>query len=119
MWKSQCQGKKHYFVYPMLLTINEFFLNARHSTTSIPRLPDGEKVDLDVITQKRHQKDLEELQALITAHFEQRKQEEEQLEELRLRLEKRKEERAERLRIREEKTKERVARERVCSLFLN
>nr|BAA09463.1 troponin T [Halocynthia roretzi] len=84
----------------------------RHSTTSIPRLPDGEKVDLDVITQKRHQKDLEELQALITAHFEQRKQEEEQLEELRLRLEKRKEERAERLRIREEKTKERVARER-------
>ncbi|XP_039271463.1 troponin T, cardiac muscle-like [Styela clava] len=86
----------------------------RHSSASItpPKLPDGEKVDLDEIARKRHQKDLEELQGLINAHFEQRRAEEEELEELRLKLEKRKEERAERLRIRQEKEKERVAKER-------
>lgn len=86
----------------------------RHSTASItpPKLPEGEKVDLDEISRKRHQKDLEELQALINQHFEQRKVEEQELEELRLKLEKRKEERAERMRLRQEQERERVAKER-------
>uniref|UniRef100_A0A3Q2DG33 Troponin T, cardiac muscle isoforms-like n=1 Tax=Cyprinodon variegatus TaxID=28743 RepID=A0A3Q2DG33_CYPVA len=44
-----------------------------------PKMPDGEKVDFDDIYRKRQEKDLAELQALIEAHFVQRKKEEEEL----------------------------------------
>uniref|UniRef100_A0A8C6T4J9 Troponin T2d, cardiac n=1 Tax=Neogobius melanostomus TaxID=47308 RepID=A0A8C6T4J9_9GOBI len=46
---------------------------------SVPKIPDGEKVDFDDIQKKRQEKDLSELQSLIEAHFEQRKKEEEEL----------------------------------------
>uniref|UniRef100_A0A8C4ZJW9 Troponin T type 2b (cardiac) n=1 Tax=Gadus morhua TaxID=8049 RepID=A0A8C4ZJW9_GADMO len=44
-----------------------------------PKIPDGEKVDFDDIHRKRMEKDLNELQTLIGAHFEGRKKEEEEL----------------------------------------
>uniref|UniRef100_A0A8D0CM97 Troponin T type 2a (cardiac) n=1 Tax=Scleropages formosus TaxID=113540 RepID=A0A8D0CM97_SCLFO len=44
-----------------------------------PKIPDGEKVDFDDIHRKRMEKDLNELQALIESHFENRKKEEEEL----------------------------------------
>ena len=59
------------------------------------------------------EKDMTELQGLINAHFEQRKKDEEELEELRIRIEARKEERAKQIRIRQEREKERLAQERV------
>ncbi|XP_053497688.1 troponin T type 3a (skeletal, fast) isoform X4 [Ictalurus furcatus] len=77
---------------------------------SAPRIPDGEKVDFDDIQKKRQNKDLVELQALIDAHFEHRKKEEEELIALKERIEKRRAERAEQQRIRAEKDKERQAR---------
>merc|ERR1711890_5718 len=51
--------------------------------------------------------DLQELQALIASHFEQRKKDDGELEELRVRIEKRKSERAEQMRIRQERGKKR------------
>ncbi|XP_030576889.1 troponin T, fast skeletal muscle isoforms-like isoform X3 [Archocentrus centrarchus] len=75
-----------------------------------PKIPDGEKVDFDDIQKKRQNKDLMELQSLIDAHFECRKQEEEELIALKERIEKRRAERAEQQRIRAEKDKERQAR---------
>ncbi|XP_042616399.1 troponin T, fast skeletal muscle isoforms-like isoform X11 [Cyprinus carpio] len=75
-----------------------------------PKIPDGEKVDFDDIQKKRQNKDLIELQALIDAHFEHRKKEEEELIALKDRIEKRRSERAEQQRIRAEKDKERQAR---------
>ncbi|KAF7653471.1 hypothetical protein LDENG_00082380 [Lucifuga dentata] len=77
---------------------------------SAPKIPDGEKVDFDDIQKKRQNKDLVELQALIDAHFECRKKEEEELIALKERIEKRRAERAEQQRIRSEKDKERQAR---------
>uniref|UniRef100_A0A667Y4R3 Troponin T type 3a (skeletal, fast) n=1 Tax=Myripristis murdjan TaxID=586833 RepID=A0A667Y4R3_9TELE len=77
---------------------------------SAPKIPDGEKVDFDDIQKKRQNKDLIELQALIDAHFECRKKEEEELIALKERIEKRRAERAEQQRIRAEKEKERQAR---------
>ncbi|XP_048040820.1 troponin T type 3b (skeletal, fast) isoform X11 [Megalobrama amblycephala] len=77
---------------------------------SAPKIPDGEKVDFDDIQKKRQNKDLVELQALIDAHFECRKKEEEELIALKERIEKRRAERAEQQRIRAEKDKERQAR---------
>lgn len=87
------------------------------SKLSPPRIPDGEVVDLEGIHQKRMEKDLMELQALINAHFEQRQKDEEEIEELRLRIQGRKQERAEQIRIRQEREKERLARERVSNKF--
>uniref|UniRef100_H3CAU9 Troponin T type 3a (skeletal, fast) n=1 Tax=Tetraodon nigroviridis TaxID=99883 RepID=H3CAU9_TETNG len=75
-----------------------------------PKIPDGEKVDFDDIQKKRQNKDLIELQALIDAHFECRKKEEEELIALKDRIEKRRAERAEQQRVRAEKEKERQAR---------
>uniref|UniRef100_A0A3Q2ZRW7 Troponin T, cardiac muscle isoforms-like n=1 Tax=Kryptolebias marmoratus TaxID=37003 RepID=A0A3Q2ZRW7_KRYMA len=46
---------------------------------SVPKIPDGEKVDFDDIYRKRQEKDLAELQSLIEAHFIQRKKDEEEL----------------------------------------
>ncbi|XP_067347255.1 troponin T, fast skeletal muscle isoforms-like isoform X2 [Channa argus] len=75
-----------------------------------PKIPDGEKVDFDDIQKKRQNKDLVELQSLIDAHFECRRQEEEELIALKERIEKRRAERHEQQRIRAEKDKERQAR---------
>jgi len=81
-----------------------------------PKLPEGgEVVDLEDIHRKRMEKDLLELQTLINAHFEQRRKDEEELEELRIRIEARKQERAEQIRIRQGREKERLAQERVSS----
>ncbi|XP_016067057.1 PREDICTED: troponin T, cardiac muscle-like [Miniopterus natalensis] len=75
-----------------------------------PKIPDGERVDFDDIHRKRMEKDLNELQTLIEAHFENRKKEEEELISLKDRIEKRRAERAEQQRIRSEREKERQAR---------
>ncbi|KAG6928030.1 troponin T2, cardiac type [Chelydra serpentina] len=75
-----------------------------------PKIPDGEKVDFDDIHRKRMEKDLNELQGLINAHFENRKKEEEELISLKDRIEHRRAERAEQQRIRSEREKERQAR---------
>ncbi|KAI5105408.1 troponin T2e, cardiac isoform 3, partial [Silurus meridionalis] len=75
-----------------------------------PKIPEGEKVDFDDIHRKRLEKDLTELQALIEAHFIQRKKEEEELIALVNRIDKRRTERAEQQRIRAEREKERQAR---------
>ncbi|NWU69620.1 TNNT2 protein, partial [Pterocles burchelli] len=75
-----------------------------------PKIPDGERLDFDDIHRKRMEKDLNELQALIEAHFESRKKEEEELISLKDRIEKRRAERAEQQRIRSEREKERQAR---------
>ncbi|XP_054595592.1 troponin T, cardiac muscle isoforms isoform X2 [Nothobranchius furzeri] len=77
---------------------------------SIPKIPEGEKVDFDDIHRKRQEKDLTELQFLIEAHFIQRKKDEEELIALVNRIEKRRAERAEQQRIRTEQEKERQAR---------
>ncbi|KAK0153773.1 Troponin T, fast skeletal muscle isoforms [Merluccius polli] len=77
---------------------------------TVPKIPDGEKVDFDDIHRKRQDKDLAELQSLIEAHFIQRKKEEEELIALVTRIEKRRAERAEQQRVRAEKEKERQAR---------
>nr|XP_036871177.1 troponin T, cardiac muscle isoform X2 [Manis javanica]XP_036871178.1 troponin T, cardiac muscle isoform X2 [Manis javanica]XP_036871179.1 troponin T, cardiac muscle isoform X2 [Manis javanica] len=75
-----------------------------------PKIPDGERVDFDDIYRKRMEKDLNELQTLIEAHFENRKKEEEELVSLKDRIEKRRAERAEQQRIRNEREKERQTR---------
>ncbi|XP_019493687.1 PREDICTED: troponin T, cardiac muscle isoform X3 [Hipposideros armiger] len=75
-----------------------------------PKIPGGERVDFDDIHRKRMEKDLNELQTLIEAHFENRKKEEEELVSLKDRIEKRRAERAEQQRIRSEREKERQAR---------
>uniref|UniRef100_A0A4W2HYV6 Troponin T, cardiac muscle n=1 Tax=Bos indicus x Bos taurus TaxID=30522 RepID=A0A4W2HYV6_BOBOX len=75
-----------------------------------PKIPDGERVDFDDIHRKRMEKDLNELQTLIEAHFENRKKEEEELVSLKDRIEKRRAERAEQQRIRAEREKERQTR---------
>nr|XP_043893255.1 troponin T type 2a (cardiac) isoform X4 [Solea senegalensis] len=75
-----------------------------------PKIPDGEKVDFDDIHRKRMEKDLMELQTLIEVHFESRKKEEEELINLKDRIEKRRSERAEQHRIRSEREKERQKR---------
>ncbi|KAJ8258075.1 hypothetical protein GJAV_G00192880 [Gymnothorax javanicus] len=75
-----------------------------------PKIPDGEKVDFDDIHRKRMEKDLNELQTLIEAHFESRKKEEEELVSLKERIEQRRAERAEQQRIRSDRERERQKR---------
>ncbi|CAG6021488.1 unnamed protein product [Menidia menidia] len=75
-----------------------------------PKIPDGEKVDFDDIHRKRMEKDLMELQTLIEVHFVSRKKEEEELINLKDRIDKRRSERAEQHRIRSEREKERQKR---------
>uniref|UniRef100_A0A672FPI2 Troponin T type 2b (cardiac) n=1 Tax=Salarias fasciatus TaxID=181472 RepID=A0A672FPI2_SALFA len=72
-----------------------------------PKIPDGEKVDFDDIHRKRMEKDLNELQTLIEAHFDKRKKEEEELLSLTDRIEKRRSERSEQMKIRAERERER------------
>uniref|UniRef100_A0A8B9PSD5 Troponin T2, cardiac type n=1 Tax=Apteryx owenii TaxID=8824 RepID=A0A8B9PSD5_APTOW len=63
------------------LTVLLLTFNCRLFMTNLvpPKIPDGERVDFDDIHRKRMEKDLNELQALIEAHFESRKKEEEEL----------------------------------------
>uniref|UniRef100_A0A3Q2YJ50 Troponin T type 2a (cardiac) n=1 Tax=Hippocampus comes TaxID=109280 RepID=A0A3Q2YJ50_HIPCM len=75
-----------------------------------PKIPDGEKVDFDDIHRKRMEKDLMELQTLIEVHFESRKKEEDEIMQLKERIERRRSERAEQQRIRSEREKERQKR---------
>ncbi|KAM8863622.1 troponin T type 2a (cardiac) isoform 2-T2 [Spinachia spinachia] len=75
-----------------------------------PKIPDGEKVDFDDIHRKRMEKDLMELQTLIEVHFESRKKEEDEIVNLKDRIDKRRSERAEQQRIRSERDKERQKR---------
>ncbi|XP_053506564.1 troponin T2c, cardiac [Ictalurus furcatus] len=75
-----------------------------------PKLPDGEKVDFDDLHRKRVEKDYNELQGLIEAHFTNRQKEEEELVALKTRIERRRADRAEQQRIRTEQERERQAR---------
>nr|XP_033702033.1 troponin T, cardiac muscle isoform X2 [Tursiops truncatus] len=75
-----------------------------------PKIPDGERVDFDDIHRKRMEKDLNELQTLIEAHFENRKKEEQELISLKDRIEERRAERAEQQRIRAQRERERQSR---------
>ncbi|XP_028304268.1 troponin T, fast skeletal muscle-like isoform X2 [Gouania willdenowi] len=77
---------------------------------TVPKLPEGDKVDFDDISRKRHDKDLLELHSAIEAHFIQRKKDEEELISLVNRIEKRRAERAEQQRIRAELEKKRQTR---------
>lgn len=72
----------------------------------------GDAVNFDEIHRNRMEKDLHELKSLIATHFEQRKKDDEELDNLKERIEKRKAERAEQMRIRQEQEKVRVAREK-------
>jgi len=71
-----------------------------------------EAVDFDAMQKQRMEKDLHELQTLITSHFEQRKRDDEDLEQLQARIAKRKEQRAEQIRVRQTREKERLAKEK-------
>jgi len=68
--------------------------------------------DFDALQKQRMEKDLQELQLLINKHFEIRKNDDAELQELEGRIEKRKEERAEQMRIRQEREKVRLEREK-------
>ncbi|XP_061923096.1 troponin T2c, cardiac [Entelurus aequoreus] len=87
----------------------------RHKTTYVPniappKLPDGEKVDFDDLHRKRLEKDFNDLQSLIEVHFSNRQKEEEELVDLRNRIERRRSDRAEQQRVRAEEERERQAR---------
>ena len=71
-----------------------------------------ESVNFDVMAKQRMEKDLHELQSLIAKHFEQRKKDDVDLEELKARIEQRKHERAEQMKIRQQREKERLQREK-------
>ncbi|KAI5617925.1 troponin T2c, cardiac [Silurus asotus] len=75
-----------------------------------PKLPDGEKVDFDDLHRKRVEKDYNELQSLIEAHFTNRQKEEDELVALKTRIERRRADRAEQQRIRTEQERERQTR---------
>merc|ERR1712187_553327 len=66
----------------------------------------------DALTKQRLEKDLAELQQMISKHFDQRKKDDEELDDLTKRIEKRKAERAEQQRIRAEREKVRMQREK-------
>jgi len=72
----------------------------------------GDAVDFDQIHRTRMEKDLQELQVLIASHFEQRKKDDEELDELKVRIEKRKAEREEQMQIRQQREKDRLQREK-------
>lgn len=77
-----------------------------------PQAMGGEAVNFDALQRNRMEKDLNELQTLIASHFEQRKKDDEELDNLKERIEQRKEQRKEQMRIRQEREKQRLARER-------
>merc|ERR1712031_124576 len=69
-------------------------------------------MDQDFV-KKRLEKDLEDLKRMIALHFEQRKKDETELEELKSRIDKRKQMREEQLRLRAERERERQEFERL------
>ncbi|MGH0161798.1 UNVERIFIED_CONTAM: hypothetical protein FKN15_041386 [Acipenser sinensis] len=75
-----------------------------------PKIPEGDRVDFDDIHRKRMEKDFAELQTLINDHFEQRQKEEEELIQLKDRIENRRSERAAQQRVRSEKDRDRQVR---------
>uniref|UniRef100_A0A8D0EW03 Troponin T2, cardiac type n=1 Tax=Strix occidentalis caurina TaxID=311401 RepID=A0A8D0EW03_STROC len=113
-WVDQHMDERHHPVPGICcrLTILLLTFNCRVFMPNLvpPKIPDGERLDFDDIHRKRMEKDLNELQALIEAHFESRKKEEEELMSLKDRIEQRRAERAEQQRIRSEREKERQAR---------
>merc|ERR1712209_272857 len=58
------------------------------------------------------EKDLQELQVLIACLFEQRKRDDEELDQLKVRIEKRKQHREEQMKIRQEREKARIKKEK-------
>lgn len=68
---------------------------------------------MEELNRKKIEKDLTELQQLINRHFEERKKEEQDLSNLRDRIEKRKKMRAEQIIVRQQRERERRERERV------
>ena len=72
----------------------------------------GDAVDFDQIHRTRMEKDLQELQVLIASHFEQRKRDDEELDNLKVRIEKRKQHREEQMKIRQEREKARIKKEK-------
>merc|ERR1712071_7119 len=68
--------------------------------------------NFDAMAKVRMEKDLHELQSLISKHFEQRGKDDAELDELKGRIQTRKEERAEQMRVRQQREKERLAREK-------
>merc|ERR1711953_510801 len=71
-----------------------------------------DKMD-DAFVKKRLEKDLEDLKKMIALHFEQRKKDEEEVEELKDRIDKRKQMREEQMRLRAERERERQEYERI------
>jgi len=69
-------------------------------------------VDFDAMHRQRMEKDLTELQTLINRHFEQRKIDDEDLENLKRRIGSRREKRQEEIRIRQQREKERIQKEK-------
>ena len=66
----------------------------------------------DAMVKKRMEKDLQELQTLISKHFEQRKVDDKELSELETRIQTRKEERARQIQIRQDREVARMKREK-------
>merc|ERR1712173_413615 len=66
----------------------------------------------DAMVKKRMEKDLQELQTLISKHFEQRKVDDKELDELETRIQTRKEERARQIQIRHDREVARMKREK-------
>lgn len=106
LWRIKAHELSHLSNF---ITIDRFTM----PNITPPKIPDGEVIDLEDIHRKRMDKDLLELQSLISSHFETRKKDEEEIEQLRIRIEERKACREEQMRVRQEKEKERMARERV------
>merc|ERR1712066_1154908 len=90
----------------------QFFFVFPSSNCNQPNLKMGDAVNFDEIHRNRMEKDLQELKSLIATHFEQRKKDDEELDQLKERIEKRKAERAEQMKIRQERERERIAREK-------
>merc|ERR1711883_214 len=93
------------FVLVSRLVFLIFLLTTVHSRTKF-------KMDMDQLNKNRMEKDLQELQGLIAKHFETRKTDDAELDDLQARIEKRKAERAEQLRVRQEREKERAIKEK-------
>merc|ERR1712066_1180974 len=93
-----------------------FFLNlpfASHiSQLSFINLSTKMTENYEAMQRQRMEKDLQELQTLISRHFEQRKVDDSELENLESRIRKRKEERQEQIRVRQQREKERQQKEK-------
>lgn len=72
----------------------------------------ADKPNFDAMAKNRLEKDLTELQTLIASHFEKRKADDAELEELKDRIRQRKQDREDQLRIRHEREKRRLEEER-------